>query len=290
LNDKVKVRRRAGSTPGAYTPAVSTAALAPASTGRARVSLPLVLAVVAVGMQIAYPLLDGAALRRLTVLTVVVFAAAGLAHAARTRGPAAALLVLAVAGGTSLVAEAVGVATGYPFGRYLYAGTLGPSLLGVPVLVPLAWTMMAYPLLLAARTACASRPRAVVPAGALALVGWDLYLDAQMVDAGHWTWTYPDPHLPGLEGVPLTNYVGWALVSTLLMAALHRTLPAARDGVDAAATPALLVGWTWLGSAVALAFFLDRPGAAGWGLLVMAPVTVPALRSWLGRGKAGARR
>ena len=41
--------------------------------------------------------------------------------------------------------------TGLPFGDYSYAGTLGPELLDVPLVVPLAWTMMAYPVLLAAR-------------------------------------------------------------------------------------------------------------------------------------------
>ena len=59
-------------------------------------------------------------------------------------------LVVVTAGG-GLAAEAVGVRTGLPFGDYSYAGTLGPEVLDVPLVVPLAWTMMAYPVLLAAR-------------------------------------------------------------------------------------------------------------------------------------------
>ncbi len=97
-----------------------------------------------------------------------------------------------------LAAEAVGVATGVPFGRYAYAGTLGPQLLGVPVLVPLAWTMMAYPALLlgrrlgrAAARRSASGGRAVL--GGATLAAWDLFLDPQMVAAGHWTWAHPRP-------------------------------------------------------------------------------------------------
>ena len=35
--------------------------------------------------------------------------------------------------GGGLLAEAVGVHTGFPFGAYAYSGTLGPELLGVPV-------------------------------------------------------------------------------------------------------------------------------------------------------------
>ena len=44
-----------------------------------------------------------------------------------------------VAAGVGLAAEAVGVRTGFPFGDYSYADTLGPTVLGVPVVVPLAW-------------------------------------------------------------------------------------------------------------------------------------------------------
>ena len=54
-----------------------------------------------------------------------------------------ALTLAGVAGGGGLIAEAVGVATGIPFGRYTYTGTLGPEVLGVPVIVPMAWVMMA---------------------------------------------------------------------------------------------------------------------------------------------------
>ena len=62
------------------------------------------------------------------------------------------------------------------------------------------------------------RPDAGPPAVPVALVGgvalaaWDLFLDPQMVDAGHWTWAHPDPGLPLVPGVPLTNYAGWLVV------------------------------------------------------------------------------
>ena len=32
---------------------------------------------------------------------------------------------------------------------------------------------------------------------------WDLFLDPQMVDAGHWTWRDPTPALPGVPGIPV---------------------------------------------------------------------------------------
>ena len=74
-----------------------------------------------------------------------------MAHASAWLGARSGLALLAAAGGVGLAAEAVGVTTGRPFGHYAYAGTLGPQVLGVPLVVPLAWTMMAYPALLAAR-------------------------------------------------------------------------------------------------------------------------------------------
>jgi uncharacterized RDD family membrane protein YckC len=105
-----------------------------------------------------------------------------------------------------------------------------------------------------------------VVAGAWGLASWDLFLDPQMVDAGHW-------HYAG-GGVPITNYLGWALVSLALMALLSvlpwRTVPV---GV-----PVALFLWTWLGSTLANAAFFGRPGTAAVGFVGMGVVGVPLLR------------
>ncbi len=238
------------------------------------------LAVAAVLAQVAYPLTPATALPGLTVVTVVLFAAASASHAVVWRGRRAGVALLVV-GAVCLVAEAVGVGTGFPFGDYAYAGTLGWQLLGVPLVVALAWTMMAYPTLLAARAVFGHRRALVVPAAALGLVGWDFYLDPQMVDAGHWAWAHPHPHLPGMDGIPLTNLAGWVLVALVVQALLHRLLPARAAGTrEAVAAPALLLAWTWLGSALAQGVFWGRPGVAAWGLLAMAPLVAPALWVW----------
>jgi putative membrane protein len=199
-------------------------------------------------------------------------------------GPRAGLLVLAAAGGLGLVAETVGVHTGVPFGTYAYAGSLGPQVLGVPLLVPLAWTMTAYPaLFLGRRLAGAARGRAVRVAllGGGALASWDLFLDPQMVAAGHWTWAFPEPGLPGVPGVPLTNYAGWVLVSVPMVALLDRLLPASGPGdvpsPRAEAVPAAVLAWTWLGSCVGNLVFFDRPAVALWGGLAMGVFVAPYL-------------
>ncbi len=77
-----------------------------------------VLAAAVVLAQVAYPLTPvGTARDRLTVATVLLFAAASVLHAATSRGARAAVALVVVAGGGGLLAEAVGVATGVPFGR-----------------------------------------------------------------------------------------------------------------------------------------------------------------------------
>nr|WP_284290660.1 carotenoid biosynthesis protein [Angustibacter aerolatus] len=239
-----------------------------------------VLAAAAVLAQIAYPLLDGAALRADTIATVLLFAAASVTHCAATRGVRAAVLLLALGGGAGLLAEAVGVATGVPFGAYAYAGTLGPQVAGVPLIVPLAWVMMGYPALVLGRRLGGAHDARVVLLGGLALAAWDLFLDPQMVAAGHWTWQFPVPALPGVPGIPLTNYAGWVLVALVVVGLLHRALP--EPPADAPAphdVPAALLAWTWAGSTFGNAVFFGRPGVALWGGVAMGLLVVPYLRS-----------
>ncbi len=240
---------------------------------------PAVLGGAVVLAQVAYPLTPaGTARDGLTIATVLLFAAASLLHAYVSRGPRAALGLLVVAGGGGLLAESVGVATGVPFGTYSYAGTLGPKLLGVPLVIPLAWVMMAWPALLVAARLTSSRT-ARVGVAAIALASWDLFLDPQMVDAGHWRWASPTPGLPGVGTVPLTNYAGWLAVALLLMLVLDRAVPVRPSTSDT--LPYGLYLWTYFSSVLALAAFFGLPPAALWGALGMGAVALPLLRSLL---------
>ena len=235
------------------------------------------LAAIVVLAQIAYPLTSGEPLRLLTIATVLCFAAASLVHATATRGVVWAVQLLVVAGGIGLAAEAIGVRTGVPFGRYAYADALGPQVLDVPLIVPLAWVMMSYPcLLLGRRLASRSRP-AVALTGGLTLAAWDLFLDPQMVAAGRWVWADPEPALPGIPGIPVTNFVGWLIVAVLMLAALDLTLSRNED-VDTT-VPAALLAWTWLGSTIGNAVFFHRPAVAVWGGVAMGVCSGPYLLS-----------
>jgi putative membrane protein len=229
------------------------------------------LAAAAIMVQIAYPLMPEAWRTEVTVTSVVVFFLAVVADVTRVHGAAGAALLVTVAGGAGLLAEAVGVATGWPFGRYAYSGTLGEELLGVPVVVPLAWVMMAWPALVVARTLAVRGP-AVVAVGAVALTTWDVFLDPQMVAAGHWSWTRPSPGLPLVPGIPLTNFAGWLLVSTLVITILNRLLP--HDDRPSGPAAALYL-WVYFSSVLGHLVFFGLPGSAVTGGLLMGAVAVP---------------
>lgn len=228
-------------------------------------------------VQICFPLTSGGT-PALTTASVLLFAAAMLVDAASTHGVAAALVLLVVAGGGGLLAETIGVHTGVPFGRYDYTGTLGFEIAGVPILVPLAWIMMAWPAWNVARRLVGRHGRtATIVVGAWALTAWDVFLDPQMVDAGHWRWEATTPALPGVEGIPLSNFGGWLLVSLLMMAVLDAAL--GRNGrastlrIDAVPVTAYL--WTYFSSVIAHAVFFGRPPVAVTGAVLMGVIAIP---------------
>ncbi|MDN3267121.1 carotenoid biosynthesis protein [Streptomyces sp. MA15] len=245
------------------------------------------LAAAAVLCQIPYPLVSGPRRDVLTVVGVVVFCMASLAAAALRHGVRGPLALFVVAGLGGLAVEAVGVRTGFPFGGYHYTGSLGPSVAGVPVVVPLAWVMMAWPALEAGRVLARGRGRArTLPArvrtaviGGWALASWDVFLDPQMVDAGHWIWSDPRPALPGVEGVPLTNFVGWVAVSVVMVAAVdvatgHSVRRSAGSGGHDGPALALYL-WTYASSVLACLVFFGRPQVALVGGTLMGLVAVP---------------
>ncbi|GAA3296234.1 carotenoid biosynthesis protein [Dactylosporangium vinaceum] len=227
--------------------------------------------------EIGYPLTEGRARTGLVIATVVIGYVVSVAHAWLTRGPRTAGLLVLVTTGGGLLVEAVGRTTGYPFGDYDYTAALGPRLLGVPLVIPLAWTWMAWPAWIAAGRITAGRAARTAVAG-LGLAAWDLFLDPQMVSQGYWQWHTSTPALPGVPGIPLTNYLGWLLVAVALMALLG-TAPQRGPHQDAPMYAMYL--WTYASSILAHAVFLGLPASAAWGALGMGLVAIPlAVRLW----------
>lgn len=254
--------------------------------GSPRELVPAGCLILLVAVQIAYPLTDGSARDTVTVAVVLASAGTALIHAAVTRGLRYAAGFGVIVSGIGLTAEAVGTATGFPFGAYEYAvGRLGPALFDVPLVVPLAWTGGIYPIWVVAGILCRT-PTARIAATSAGAVGWDLFLDPQMVADGQWRWADTDSGLPGLAAIPWTNYLGWFLVAGLIAGALtvwDRTAPPTRRlGV-----PVLMFLWTWLGSALAHAVFLGLPYSAVYGGVALGllgvPLLVRAVRTGTGR-------
>ncbi|WP_068278203.1 carotenoid biosynthesis protein [Aldersonia kunmingensis] len=251
--------------------------------------IPVAFAVCAVLAQISYPLTSGDARDIVTAAVVLLGAAAALSDAVVQRGIRFAALLFALTAGVGLIAEIIGVASGFPFGCYDYAtDRLGPAVAGVPLVVPLAWTAGIYPVWVVAGVVARSEAGRILLT-ATGAVGWDLYLDPQMVHDGQWQWcsagaseatgnSTSAPALPGIPDIPITNYLGWFVVAAVMAAGLAVAARHAREP-ESRVVPIALFLWTWLGSALAHATMLgpELRWSALYGLVVMGVLGVPLL-------------
>ena len=155
--------------------------------------------------------------------------------------------------------EFIGVTSGLPFGSYAYTAVLQPQLGSVPLLIPFAWLMMLPPAWgVAARLADPAQRWRFAAVSGLVFTAWDLFLDPQMVSNGLWVWHQPGAYF----GIPLLNFAGWWLASSLITAAVYpRDLPAR--------PLAVIYTLTCLLEAIGLGIFWHQPGPALAGLLAM---------------------
>ena len=244
---------------------------------------------VGIAGQIAYPLCDASGRNVLTNATVVAFfvamVAATTTQVGPRRGVGAALLGCILAWSVELI----GLHTGFPFGRYRYTGVLRPELAGVPVIVPLAWTAMALAALTVGRRLGTGRLRTAL-LGGVALATWDVFLDPQMVAAGYWRWQSPQWTIPGVPGIPLSNFAGWLVAAVLLIALLDRVLrqdppeiakPRPFGGSTGVRVAATVYLWTYGSEVLAGIAFFHRPAVAVVGGVLMGTVALPYARSLL---------
>ncbi|MBA3805857.1 MAG: carotenoid biosynthesis protein [Acidobacteria bacterium] len=120
----------------------------------------------------------------------------------------AALFGVALAG---FVVEAIGVRFGVPFGHYNYTGVLQPQLLGVPVVMGLAWmALVAFACDFASRLNLS--PWLTTMVAALWTTATDLVIDPLAANKfGYWTWDQEGIYY----GIPFTNFVGWFVTGLL---------------------------------------------------------------------------
>ncbi|MEO6654213.1 MAG: carotenoid biosynthesis protein, partial [Ilumatobacteraceae bacterium] len=234
-------------------------------------------ATAAIGMM-TMPFVGRAGVVRRHLSTVVVGAMFTTTVAGTTArwGRRAIVAAVAVSSATAAI-EAVGVRTGRPFGRYRYTRTLRPQLLGVPIVVPLAWTAMAMPARETAHAALGehSTPVRRVVTGAAALTAWDLFLDPQMVGEGFWQWQRPGRY----RGIPLANFAGWFATTLVAMAILEILVPPDAPAAD------LVAQYATMGvmETAAFATFLHDARVAATGGAAMLPVAAVAVYRLVGQ-------
>ena len=226
-------------------------------------------------LQISYPLIHGNFLRWVTISTVIVGAIFIFTDALINFGARFANILLGTTITFSFLVEAIGQATEWPFGKYAYSPTLGVQLFKVPIIVPLAWVMMSYPVLIAARK---SAQNWVFILGGFGLMAWDLFLDPQMVAAGRWKWSFTGASVPFENSIPLSNAVGWLFSGMILMAILHKVLPKERrKKSDRTKHIDIFLIWTLFSGIIGNIFFFKTPGVALIGGIFFAIFLTPFL-------------
>ena len=226
--------------------------------------------------QILWVLTSDGVRTAMTIISVLAFFGATTSHALQSRRLIWTAQFLGISIGLSYLVELLGVKSQFPFGEYSYGSSLGPALLGVPLLIPLAWAAMAYPCLLAAQRLAAD-PLTTTLIGGVLFAAWDLFLDPQMVGEGYWRWSSIGWYLPGIDGIPLQNFLGWLLTAFLLIWLLDR-LPrrVSKDGA-----PATMLSWIYVSNVLAALVFFDRVGVALWGGIAKGAIIIPWWwRSW----------
>lgn len=248
---------------------------------RSNALLTAVLAI-AISLQIAYALIDGEALRLVTIGVVYWGAGAMLLHAIMAYGSRYAFTYLGFTFFYALLIENIGVATSWPFGEYSYSPDLGFQLFSVPMVVPFAWIMIAHPVLIIARRIAGNW---VFLYGGIAMAAWDLFLDPLMVASGRWTWKFSGAHVPFQPEIPLSNTFGWLLTGMGLIALLHLMLPRDRRKVSASFSAVdIFIAWTLFSGVVGNLFFFHRPGVAVFAGAIFGALTMPYFFArWLGR-------
>lgn len=171
-------------------------------------------------------------------LTIFLGLAFMILHGKKALGWERLLVFVLITVAVSFTAEAVGVATGWVFGKYHYTDQLGPKILGVPPFIQAGYAAMGYASLAIARIILGFResPRggslvALALGGAMVMVSWDVAMDPwQSTVGGDWIWEEGGPYF----GVPLHNYAGWFGTVFLFMLFYliyesRRPLPAERE-------------------------------------------------------------
>lgn len=134
---------------------------------------------------------------------------------------------LAMMGGIIFVlaylVELAGVHTGVIFGEYSYGATLGPKLMGVPLVIGLNWLVLLYGSSALAHQLGLKNPWLVMIGSASLMTGYDILLEHIAIRHDFWRWTYESPN--NFLAAPVQNYVAWWLVAFALSGLFQLRVP-----------------------------------------------------------------
>jgi uncharacterized membrane protein len=206
-----------------------------------------------------------------------------------------AVLFLLITGAIGFFAEVLGTNSGFPFGKYYYTDFLGSKFLGVPVVVPLVWFVIAYLSysivagnrdalphgLVSRNTPLIARTALLAAFGAVA---WDFMIDPMFSSYGYWVWTGQFLPLPELDGIPLTNFVGWFVLVALMIAVCLWVIPPSKNSARTSLTSksnsrdSVIAYALLLVDGVVANYSLRNYAVIGLGLLAMIAFLILALR------------
>jgi putative membrane protein len=116
------------------------------------------------------------------------------------------ILIIYVLGFT---AEWIGVHKGWLFGNYSYGKTLGTKLFDIPLTIGVNWFLLIYAVGVTMKLSRIRSQWARVILGALMLVWLDLLIEPVAIRFDYWHWAN--------NVIPFKNYVGWFVVSGLML-------------------------------------------------------------------------
>jgi uncharacterized membrane protein len=225
-------------------------------------------------LHILWPLTEGSLQATLTTLAVLTLAISSFSAALYNLGVKQAILMLLIVTALAFTIEKIGSTTGVPFGEYSYSEKLNPQLIGVPIAVVFAWFAMTWVMCVFVHDIKSSLiPKSII--AGLLLTGWDFYLDPQMTSKQYWIWHTTSPSLPGIPGIPLTNYLGWFLSGIFLAFIVLAILQ--KVSVDRTLAKLVLL-WTIVGGFILHAIFWRDLYVGLWGLLTMGALWISVER------------
>ena len=123
------------------------------------------------------------------------------------------LAVFAIIFLSGIVVEIVGVKTGLIFGSYHYGNSLGPKILGTPIIIGLNWLFLTYAAASISEKISSKTAIQILATPTIMLI-YDLVLEqlAQKMDMWYWENSV----------IPIQNYIAWWVLG-FLFAALLKT-------------------------------------------------------------------